>query len=87
MKPYWREMKRDDFSDPAVSQSVAVLPIAAIEQHGPHLPTGTDAILAEGYIKRVVSLMGDQPFVTFLPIQEIGWSDEHLDGKGTLTSS
>ena len=87
IKSYWREMGRDDFAAPEMRDAVAVLPLAAIEQHGPHLPTGTDAILAEGYIERVVSHMPDDLPLVFLPVQQVGWSEEHLDGAGTLTSS
>ncbi len=84
---YWRDMTRDDFKAAAEADAVAVLPIAAIEQHGSHLPTGTDAILAEGYIEQVVSDKPDDLPLIFLPVQQIGWSEEHLDGAGTLTST
>ena len=87
IKALWREMGRDDFADPALADAVAVLPIAAIEQHGPHLPTGTDAILAEGYIEAVLALKPDDLPIIFLPVQQVGWSEEHLDGAGTLTSN
>ncbi|SNY90913.1 creatinine amidohydrolase [Cohaesibacter sp. ES.047] len=87
VKAYWRDMGRDDFSKPGLEGAVAVLPIAAIEQHGPHLPLGTDAILAEGYMERVVADLPSDLDLIFLPVQQIGWSEEHLDGTGTLTSS
>ncbi|WP_210200583.1 creatininase family protein [Cohaesibacter celericrescens] len=87
IKSHWREMGRDDFADPRLAEAVAVLPIAAIEQHGPHLPTGTDAVLAEGYIERVVASKPINLPLVFLPVQQVGWSEEHLDGDGTLTSS
>ena len=87
IKQFWREMGRDAFADPAIGEAIAVLPIAAIEQHGPHLPTGTDALLAEGYIARVVAQMPQDLPLIFLPVQQVGWSEEHLDGAGTLTSS
>ena len=67
--------------------AIAVLPIAAIEQHGPHLPTGTDAILADGYIDAVLKRKPDDLRLIFLPVQQVGWSEEHLDGAGTLTSA
>lgn len=86
-KLYWRDMKRDDFADPSIQDAIAVLPIAAIEQHGPHLPTGTDAILAQGYIDHIAKTIPDDLPLIFLPTQEIGWSEEHLGGIGTLTST
>ena len=39
-KAHWREMTTREFSDSDTSEWIAVLPIAAIEQHGPHLPVG-----------------------------------------------
>lgn len=87
VKRYWRDVLRDDFAALAATDPIAILPIAAIEQHGPHLPTGTDAILAEGYIARTVEKANaNLPFV-FLPVQQVGWSEEHLDAPGTLTSN
>nr|WP_321455879.1 creatininase family protein [uncultured Cohaesibacter sp.] len=83
----WVEMGRDDFSAAARSDAVAVLPIAAIEQHGPHLPTGTDAMLAEGYIAAVMEQKPSGVPIIFLPVQQVGWSEEHLNGTGTLTSN
>ena len=87
IKPFWRDMGRDDFADPAIGDAVAVLPVGAVEQHGPHLPTGTDAILAEEYIARVVAQMPDDLPLIFLPVQQVGWSEEHLEVPGTLTSN
>ncbi|WP_407156943.1 creatininase family protein [Bradyrhizobium sp. STM 3557] len=64
---------------------IAVLPLAATEQHGPHLPVGTDVMIAEAYLARVrTQLAADLP-VTFLPTQPIGISTEHIDFPGTLT--
>ena len=66
---------------------IAVLPVAAVEQHGPHLPVGVDTFIMEGYLRRTVPrLPADLP-VLFLPVQSIGKSNEHLDYPGTLTLS
>jgi len=87
IKPFWRDMTRADFQSEEIGKAVAVLPIAAIEQHGAHLPTGTDAMLAEGYIERVIALKDAGLPLIFLPVQQVGWSEEHLTHQGTLTSS
>ncbi|HZR76944.1 creatininase family protein [Bradyrhizobium sp.] len=64
---------------------IAVLPLAATEQHGPHLPFETDVLIAEAYLARVRELVADVLPVTFLPIERIGISSEHTDFPGTLT--
>lgn len=66
---------------------IAVLPLAATEQHGPHLPLETDVLIAEAYLARVRELVADTLPVTFLPIERIGISSEHTDFPGTLTLS
>jgi len=66
---------------------IAVLPLAAVEQHGPHLPLGVDSFIAEAYVARVGKILPDELPVTFLPVQRIGVSVEHLAFPGTLTLS
>jgi creatinine amidohydrolase len=66
---------------------IAVLPLAATEQHGPHLPLETDVMIGEAYLAKVRELLPDTAPVTFLPIQPIGISTEHIDFPGTQTLS
>jgi creatinine amidohydrolase len=83
---YWHEMTTLDFSGGDTARWIAVLPVAAIEQHGPHLPVYTDACIAEGLIRRSIELLpGDLP-VTFLPLQPIGKSDEHIAFPGSISA-
>jgi creatinine amidohydrolase len=61
--------------------------VAAIEQHGPHLPVGVDAFINEGYLACAVERMPADLPVLFLPMQAIGKSNEHSEYPGTLTFS
>jgi creatinine amidohydrolase len=79
-----------DISWPEIGQAdparwIAVLPLAAVEQHGPHLPLGTDVMIARAYLGRLRELLPATAPVTFLPLQETGISTEHLDFPGTLS--
>jgi len=71
----------------AVRRWIAVLPLAAVEQHGPHLPLGVDSFIGEAYLARVRDLIPEELPVTFLPLQRIGVSSEHLAYPGTLSLS
>ncbi|MTH96481.1 creatininase family protein [Roseibium sp. RKSG952] len=86
-KRHWHEMTTVDFQDPSVRDWIAVLPVAAIEQHGPHLPVFTDSAIAEGQIRRTLELLPEDIPATFLPLQQIGKSNEHISSPGTLTLS
>lgn len=86
-KRNWAEMGWQDFAGADTRRWIAVLPLAATEQHGPHLPVGVDAFIAEAYLDRVrARIPADLP-VTILPMQRIGQSDEHVSYPGTLTLS
>jgi creatinine amidohydrolase len=66
---------------------VAILPVAAVEQHGPHLPVQVDACINAGIVARCVSLMQAQTPALVLPAMPIGKSNEHISYPGTLTYS
>ena len=86
-KREWAEMTWTDFAAGETARWIAVLPLAATEQHGPHLPLGVDSFIAEAYLARVRALVPADLPVSFLPVQWIGQSDEHVAYPGTLTLS
>lgn len=81
----WTDIHWPDLAGGGCERWIAVLPLAATEQHGPHLPLGTDVMIAQAYLARVRELVPDTIPATFLPIQPIGVSTEHIDFPGTLT--
>jgi creatinine amidohydrolase len=81
----WADIHWPDIAAGSPAQWIAVLPLAATEQHGPHLPLGTDVMIAQAYLKRVRELLPDTLPATFLPLQPVGISTEHIDYPGTLT--
>src|SRR5262249_20543487 len=83
----WLEMTWEDLSGADTARWIAVLPVAAVEQHGPHLPLGVDSFIADAYLERVRAALPDHLPVSFLPLQKLGQSDEHVSFPGTLTLS
>jgi creatinine amidohydrolase len=81
----WTEIRWPDVSGAGPARWIAVLPLAATEQHGPHLPVGTDVMIAQAYLARVRELLADSIPATFLPLQPVGISTEHIGYPGTLT--
>ena len=79
-----------DLTFPEVSQrlrdtSILLLPLGAIEQHGPHLPLNTDAVIAEELTRRMIARWGDVHDLWQLPTVSISVSREHDWAPGTLS--
>jgi creatinine amidohydrolase len=86
-KRNWMDMSWPEVAAGDTQRWIVVLPIAAIEQHGRHLPLGVDSYIAEAYLDRVFGRLPPDLPVSFLPVQKIGQSDEHLAFPGTLSFS
>lgn len=67
-------------------ETIIILPLGAYEQHGPHLPSDTDAIIATELARRLAEVV-DTVKIKLLPTEEIGYSIEHLDFGGTKSLS
>lgn len=82
---FWSELATTDFAALDRARAIAVLPVAATEQHGPHLPLAVDTVLADGIVAAALPhLPADLPAL-FLPTQAVGFSPEHAAFAGTLT--
>ena len=68
-----------------MEQLIAVLPVAATEQHGPHLPLKVDSALVDGVVRAALSHLAADVPALFLPTQAVGLSPEHARFAGTLT--
>lgn len=78
---YLAELNRTEVAERLLERPIAFLPLGAVEQHGPHLPLGTDVYLAEEYTRRVA----DQVDGLILPAVPFGYSWVWQDLPGTIT--
>lgn len=87
---HWDQLSTTDFAKLDLAKVIAVLPVGATEQHGPHLPLCVDSALVDGVIQHCLPYLNelaafsDLP-VLFLPTQKIGFSPEHQNFAGTLS--
>ncbi|WP_367717989.1 creatininase family protein [Nitratireductor sp. GISD-1A_MAKvit] len=65
------------------AKAIAVLPIGATEQHGPHLPAETDWIIAQGIVEAAQKALPDGLLIKTLPVEKTGYSIEHSDSAKT----
>lgn len=84
---WWGEFTAPEMENLDPENVVAILPIAAIEQHGPHLPVNTDSAIMAGMLETAIQHMPGDMEARILPIQCVGKSNEHLYQPGTLTLS
>jgi creatinine amidohydrolase len=88
---YWNQLTLHDFEamqkNNSIGDLIAVLPVAATEQHGPHLPVSVDHAIIDGIVAHAVELMPTNLPVAILPTMPIGKSNEHARFAGTLTFS
>ena len=89
LSKFWAELSTQDFAQLIASgdaaKTIAVLPVAATEQHGPHLPLSVDTVLVDGVVGAALPHLAPALQVLFLPTQAIGLSPEHARFPGTLT--
>jgi creatinine amidohydrolase len=84
---FWADLTTVDFAGLDAAASVAVLPVGATEQHGPHLPLSVDRSIVDGVVAAALPHLPATVPVLFLPTQAVGYSPEHLAFPGTLSLS
>jgi len=88
MRPHrWADLPSSQFAKFDPARTVALLPLGATEQHGPHLPLSVDTVLVEGVVNAALTHLSAHDPVWVLPTQSLGLSTEHTGFAGTLTLS
>ena len=86
---FWADWTTFDFerlrASGVAARTIAVLPVAATEQHGPHLPLSVDTVLVDGIVSAALDHLPVELHALFLPTQSVGLSPEHARFPGTLT--
>lgn len=82
---WWTDFPAPEYQAIDPQRTIALLPIAAVEQHGPHLPVGVDAILNRGCLDLLIERVPDELDLRILPVQHVGKSNEHTWQKGTIS--
>ncbi|MER8407330.1 creatininase family protein [Mesorhizobium sp. M0185] len=82
---WWGDYRTTEYATVDPETTIAVLPLAAIEQHGPHLPVSTDTSIMNGMLETVIARLPGDLDIRILPVQAVGKSNEHLHAPGTLT--
>lgn len=82
----WRKLRAEQLREKAREDAIVILPVASLEQHGPHLPVEVDSILGETVARRTADAVAarGQP-VLVLPVLWTGLSEHHMSFGGTVT--
>ncbi len=84
---FWNQLTTLDFKNIDLQKAVAVLPLAATEQHGPHLPLSVDTDIIDAVVKESLKHLEPHSPIFILPTQTVGLSTEHTAFPGTLSLS
>ena len=82
----WRKLRADQLRELARRDAIVILPVASLEQHGPHLPVEVDSMLGETVAARTAAKVAakGQPIIV-LPVLWTGLSEHHMSFGGTIT--
>lgn len=86
MQTEWRKLRADQLRDQARRDAIVIIPVASLEQHGPHLPVEVDSILGETVAARTAEkVLAKGESVLVLPVIWTGLSEHHMSFGGTIT--
>lgn len=81
----WKELTAADLREKAQAGAIVLLPVASMEQHGPHLPVGVDTILCESVCKSAAEHIAAEMPVVVAPALWCGMAEHHMAYGGTFT--
>jgi creatinine amidohydrolase len=81
----WKELTAEDLCAKAAENAIVILPVASMEQHGPHLPVGVDTFLCEAVCKQAAELAVNERAVVVAPTLWCGMAEHHMAFGGTFT--
>ena len=82
---YWQDLTTREFAGLDARATIALLPVAAIEQHGPHLPLSTDAVISDALVAALIGTALPRAALLALPAMSVGHSLEHTGFAGSLS--
>ncbi len=85
MRVLWSELRSPELKELAAQNAIVLVPTGAMEQHGPHLPVGADALIAHEISRRVCEEVHDKTVAVYLPALWVGYSPQHVEFAGTVT--
>ena len=85
MRTRWSELRSPELAEAVARNAVVVVPVGATEQHGPHLPVGTDTLIGSQIARQVCERVRDKIVAIYLPVVWTGYSPLHVDFGGTIT--
>lgn len=85
MRVLWSELRSRELKQLAAQNAVVLVPVGAMEQHGPHLPVGVDALIVNEISRQVCEAVHDKMAAIYLPAVWMGYSPHHIDFAGTVT--
>jgi creatinine amidohydrolase len=84
MSVMWKELTAEALRAKAAGDAIVILPVASMEQHGPHLPVGVDTYLCEGVCREAAERASDVETV-IAPTLWCGMAEHHMAFGGTFT--